>query len=110
MPVLFFPYQNLENELNSHDALTKALISTGQKRVREGGHSASTVTMEQVKELEGALENLKVEALERRKRLKQSYEAQHLLTEVNWSSKAAWFNFYTAEGSQFASDLSVASD
>ncbi|CAI5763944.1 spectrin beta chain, non-erythrocytic 5 [Podarcis lilfordi] len=74
-------HQNLENEISSHNALTKAVISTGQKLVK-GGHSASRDIMEQVKELEVSLDNLKGEAQERRKRLMQSYEAQHFLTEL----------------------------
>ncbi|XP_053169097.1 spectrin beta chain, non-erythrocytic 5 [Hemicordylus capensis] len=74
-------HQNLENEISSHDALTKAVISTGQKLVK-AGHFASHDIMEQVKELELSLESLKDEAQERRKRLIQSYEAQHFLTEL----------------------------
>ncbi|XP_062823236.1 spectrin beta chain, non-erythrocytic 5 [Anolis carolinensis] len=74
-------HQNLENEINSHDTLTKAVISTGQKLVK-GGHAASQDIMQQVKELEVSLANLKNEAQERRKRLMQSYEAQHFLTEL----------------------------
>ncbi|XP_054825905.1 spectrin beta chain, non-erythrocytic 5 [Eublepharis macularius] len=74
-------HQNLENEINSHDALTKAVISTGQKLVK-GGHCASQDIMEKVKELEVALESLKGEVQERRKRLMQSYENQHFLTEL----------------------------
>ncbi|XP_053239381.1 spectrin beta chain, non-erythrocytic 5 isoform X2 [Podarcis raffonei] len=74
-------HQNLENEISSHNALTKAVISTGQKLVK-GGHAASRDIMEQVKELEVSLDNLKGEAQERRKRLMQSYEAQHFLTEL----------------------------
>nr|XP_056707864.1 spectrin beta chain, non-erythrocytic 5 [Euleptes europaea] len=73
--------QNLENEINSHNALTKAVISTGQKLVK-GGHSASQDIMEKVKELAGASENLKGEVQERRKRLMQSYKNQHFLTEL----------------------------
>ncbi|XP_062974523.1 spectrin beta chain, non-erythrocytic 5 [Elgaria multicarinata webbii] len=74
-------HQNLENEISSHDALTKAVISTGQKLV-SGRHTASQNIMEQVKELEVSLANLKDESQERKKRLIQSYEAQHLLTEL----------------------------
>uniref|UniRef100_A0A8D2KX84 Calponin-homology (CH) domain-containing protein n=1 Tax=Varanus komodoensis TaxID=61221 RepID=A0A8D2KX84_VARKO len=74
-------HQNLENEISSHDALTKAVISTGQKLV-SGGHPASQEIMEQVKELELSLAQLKAKAQERKKRLLQSYEAQHLLTEL----------------------------
>ncbi|KAL8169451.1 UNVERIFIED_CONTAM: hypothetical protein K2H54_049354 [Gekko kuhli] len=51
-------HMNLENEINSRDALTKAVISTGRKLVK-GGHSASQHIMEKVKELETASENLK---------------------------------------------------
>ncbi|XP_061467332.1 spectrin beta chain, non-erythrocytic 5 [Rhineura floridana] len=74
-------HQNLENEISSHDALIKAVISTGQKMVR-GGHAASWDIMEQVKALEVSLGSLKDEAQERRKLLMQSYEAQHFLTEL----------------------------
>ncbi|XP_077178896.1 spectrin beta chain, non-erythrocytic 5 isoform X2 [Paroedura picta] len=73
--------QNLENEINSHDPLTKAVISTGRKLVK-GGHSASQDIKEKVKELEIASENLKGEVQERRRRLMQSYENQHFLTEL----------------------------
>ncbi|KAH0620637.1 hypothetical protein JD844_021300 [Phrynosoma platyrhinos] len=51
-------HQNLENEIKSHDALTKAVISTGQKLVK-GGHAASQDIMEKMKELEVSLANLK---------------------------------------------------
>lgn len=74
-------HQNLENEISSRDALTKAVLSTGQKLVR-GGHSASRKIMEQMKELETSVENLKAEAHVRRQRLMQSYEAHQFLTEL----------------------------
>uniref|UniRef100_A0A8B9QPH1 Calponin-homology (CH) domain-containing protein n=1 Tax=Anas platyrhynchos TaxID=8839 RepID=A0A8B9QPH1_ANAPL len=74
-------HQNLENEISSRDALTKAVLSTGQKLVR-GGHSASHKIMEHMKELETSVENLKAEARERRQRLMQSYEAHRFLTEL----------------------------
>nr|XP_031360795.1 spectrin beta chain, non-erythrocytic 5 [Lonchura striata domestica] len=74
-------HQNLENEINSRDALTKAVISTGQKLVR-GGHSASRKIIEQLKELETSVETLKAEAQERRQRLMQSYEAHLFLNEL----------------------------
>uniref|UniRef100_A0ACB8G4M1 Uncharacterized protein n=1 Tax=Sphaerodactylus townsendi TaxID=933632 RepID=A0ACB8G4M1_9SAUR len=80
--VFIFCSENLENEINSHDALTKAVISTGQKLVK-GGHSASQDIMEKVKELEIASENLRDEVQERRKKLMQSYENQHFLTELS---------------------------
>ncbi|NWT70613.1 SPTN5 protein, partial [Prunella himalayana] len=74
-------HQNLENEINSRDALTKAVISTGQKLVR-GGHSSSRKIMEHLKELETSVETLKAEAQERRQRLMQSYEAHLFLNEL----------------------------
>ncbi|XP_052552192.1 spectrin beta chain, non-erythrocytic 5 [Tympanuchus pallidicinctus] len=74
-------HQNLENEISSRDALTKAVLSTGQKLVR-GGHSASRKIMEQMNELETSVENLKTEAQVRRQRLIQSYEAHQFLTEL----------------------------
>ncbi|KAI1237885.1 hypothetical protein IHE44_0013976 [Lamprotornis superbus] len=74
-------HQNLENEINSRDALTKAVISTGQKLVR-GGHSASRKILEHLKELETSVETLKAEAQERRQRLMQSYEAHLFLNEL----------------------------
>ncbi|XP_068017491.1 spectrin beta chain, non-erythrocytic 5 isoform X2 [Melanerpes formicivorus] len=74
-------HQNLENEISSRDALTKAVLSTGQKLVR-GGHSASRKIMEHLKELETSVETLKAEAQERRQRLMQSYEAHLFLNEL----------------------------
>ncbi|NXD33924.1 SPTN5 protein, partial [Copsychus sechellarum] len=74
-------HQSLENEINSRDALTKAVISTGQKLVR-GGHSASQNILEHLKELETSVETLKAEAQERRQRLMQSYEAHLFLNEL----------------------------
>ncbi|XP_056200822.1 spectrin beta chain, non-erythrocytic 5 [Falco biarmicus] len=74
-------HQNLENEISSRDALTKAVLSTGQKLVR-GGHSASRKIMERLKELETSVETLKAEAQERRQRLMQSYEAHLFLNEL----------------------------
>ncbi|NWJ06160.1 SPTN5 protein, partial [Crypturellus undulatus] len=74
-------HQILENEINSRDALTKVVLSTGQKLVR-GGHSASHKIMEHLKELETSVENLKSEAQGRRQRLMQSYEAHQYLAEL----------------------------
>ncbi|NWZ66645.1 SPTN5 protein, partial [Acrocephalus arundinaceus] len=74
-------HQNLENEINSQDALTKAVISTGQKLVR-AGHPASRKIIEHLKELETSVETLKAEAQERRQRLMQSYEAHLFLNEL----------------------------
>lgn len=85
----------MENEINSHDALTKAVISTGQKLVK-GGHPASQGITEKVKELEIASESLKGKVQERRRRLVQSYENQHFLTEVRQGGKAL-FGFHMFE-------------
>ncbi|XP_050810875.1 spectrin beta chain, non-erythrocytic 5 isoform X3 [Gopherus flavomarginatus] len=74
-------HQNLENEISSRDALTKVVVSTGQKLVR-GGHSASQAIMKRLKKLEASVEILKVEAQERRRRLMQSYEAHQFLSEL----------------------------
>ncbi|KAM6073898.1 spectrin beta chain, non-erythrocytic 5 [Chlamydotis macqueenii] len=74
-------HQNLENEISSRDALTKVVLSTGQKLVR-GGHSASHKIMEHLKELETSVETLKAEAQERRQRLMQSHEAHLFLNEL----------------------------
>ncbi|NXW82166.1 SPTN5 protein, partial [Alopecoenas beccarii] len=74
-------HQNLENEISSRDALTKAVLSTGHNLVR-GGHSASRKIMEHMKELETSVETLKAEAQERRQRLMQSYEAHLFLNEL----------------------------
>ncbi|CAM5151113.1 unnamed protein product [Natator depressus] len=74
-------HQNLENEISSRDALTKVVVSTGQKLVR-GGHSASEEIMKLLKKLEASVEILKAEAQERRRRLMQSYEAHQFLSEL----------------------------
>ncbi|KFP61901.1 Spectrin beta chain, non-erythrocytic 5, partial [Cariama cristata] len=74
-------HQNLENEISSRDALTRAVLSTGQKLVR-GGHAASRKIMKHLKELETSVETLKAEAQERRQRLKKSYEAHLFLNEL----------------------------
>ncbi|NWW90294.1 SPTN5 protein, partial [Rhynochetos jubatus] len=74
-------HQNLENEISSRDALTKAVLSTGQKLIR-GGHSASRKIMEQLKKLETSVESLKAEAQARRQQLMQSYEARLFLNEL----------------------------
>lgn len=76
----------MENEISSRDALTKAVLSTGQKLVR-GGHSASRKIMEHLKELETSVETLKAEAQERRQRLMQSYESHLFLNEVKMVHK-----------------------
>uniref|UniRef100_A0A8C8T063 Calponin-homology (CH) domain-containing protein n=1 Tax=Pelusios castaneus TaxID=367368 RepID=A0A8C8T063_9SAUR len=74
-------HQNLENEISSHDALTKVVVSTGQKLVRSG-HSASHEIMERLKKLEASAETLKAEAQKRRRKLMQSYETHQYLSEL----------------------------
>ncbi|XP_074853761.1 spectrin beta chain, non-erythrocytic 5 [Carettochelys insculpta] len=74
-------HQNLENEISSRDALTKVVISTGQKLVR-GRHIASHEITGCLKKLEASVETLKAEAQERRRRLMQSYEAHQFLSEL----------------------------
>nr|XP_025044105.1 spectrin beta chain, non-erythrocytic 5 [Pelodiscus sinensis] len=86
-------HQNLENEISSHDALTKVVISTGQKLVR-GGHFASHEIMERLKKLGTLVETLKAEAQERRRRLMQSYETHQFLSELveaeSWMAERAF--------------------
>ncbi|XP_039179841.1 spectrin beta chain, non-erythrocytic 5 isoform X3 [Crotalus tigris] len=74
-------HQNLENEINSHDALTKAVISSGQKLAKEKQVASQTI-MEQVKKLTICFENLKDETQERRWRLVESHKAQHFFSEL----------------------------
>lgn len=92
-----YSFQNLENEINSRDALTKAVISTGQKLVR-GGHSASRKIVEHLKELETSVETLKAEAQERRLRLMQSYEAHLFLNEVRMAPERFILAFLKTAG------------
>ncbi|XP_075470432.1 spectrin beta chain, non-erythrocytic 5 isoform X1 [Ascaphus truei] len=74
-------HQNLENEISSREALTKAVMGTGRKLVR-GSHFASREIGDRLQQLEVAAETLKAEAERRRKRLMQSCEAQQFLTEL----------------------------
>ncbi|XP_053553803.1 spectrin beta chain, non-erythrocytic 5 [Bombina bombina] len=74
-------HQNLENEINSREALTKAVMGTGRKLVR-ANHFASREIDERLQQLEVAAETLKAEAERRRKRLLQACEAQQFLTEL----------------------------
>ncbi|KAM4663546.1 spectrin beta chain, non-erythrocytic 5 [Discoglossus pictus] len=74
-------HQNLENELSSREALTKAVMGTGRKLVR-GNHFASHEIDDRLQQLEVAAETLKAEADRRRKRLMQALEAQQFLTEL----------------------------
>lgn len=74
-------FQNLESEISSHEALTKVVVNTGYKLIREG-HFASHEITECLKKLEDSVENLKDEAKQRRRRLMQSYETHQFLAEV----------------------------
>ncbi|XP_077320667.1 spectrin beta chain, non-erythrocytic 5 isoform X3 [Lithobates pipiens] len=74
-------HQNLENEISSREALTKAVMGTGRKLVR-GNHFASKEIDERLHQLEVAVETLKAEAERRRTRLTQACEAQQFLTEL----------------------------
>ncbi|XP_071971772.1 spectrin beta chain, non-erythrocytic 5 isoform X1 [Engystomops pustulosus] len=74
-------HQNLENEISSREALTKAVMGTGRKLVR-GNHFASQEIDNRLHQLEVAAETLKAEAERRRKRLTQACEAQQFLTEL----------------------------
>ncbi|XP_068110413.1 spectrin beta chain, non-erythrocytic 5 isoform X2 [Hyperolius riggenbachi] len=80
-------HQNLENEISSREALTKAVMGTGRKLVR-GKHFASKEIDDRLHQLEVAAETLKAEADRRRKRLTQACEAQQFLTEL--SEAEAW--------------------
>ncbi|XP_075049076.1 spectrin beta chain, non-erythrocytic 5 [Mixophyes fleayi] len=75
-------HQNLENEISSREALTKAVMGTGRKLVR-GNHFASQEIDDRLHQLEVATETLKAEAERRRKRLTQACEAQQFLTELS---------------------------
>ncbi|XP_040268693.1 spectrin beta chain, non-erythrocytic 5 [Bufo bufo] len=74
-------HQNLENEISSREALTKAVMGTGRKLVR-GNHFASQEIDSRLHQLEVAADTLKAEAERRRKRLTQACEAQQFLTEL----------------------------
>ncbi|XP_013913266.1 PREDICTED: spectrin beta chain, non-erythrocytic 5-like [Thamnophis sirtalis] len=74
-------HQNLENEINSHGALIKRVISSGQKLMQEKDVASQTI-LEQIKELIISFENLKDEAQERRWRLVESHKAQHFFSEL----------------------------
>ncbi|XP_062061690.1 spectrin beta chain, non-erythrocytic 5 [Lepus europaeus] len=74
-------HQNLENELSSHEALTRVVLGTGHKLVR-AGHFAAREVAARVQELEAAMEHLGAEVARRRLRLRQAQEAQQFVTEL----------------------------
>ncbi|XP_072283741.1 spectrin beta chain, non-erythrocytic 5 [Pyxicephalus adspersus] len=79
--VLLEKHQNLENEISSREALTKAVMGTGRKLVR-ANHFASKEIDDRLHQLEVAVETLKAEAERRRTRLTRVCEAQQFLTEL----------------------------
>ncbi|XP_057577784.1 spectrin beta chain, non-erythrocytic 5 [Hippopotamus amphibius kiboko] len=74
-------HQNLEREIRSHEALTRAVAGTGRKLV-QAGHFAARDVAAQVQQLEEAVGRLRAEAAQRRRRLQQAQEAQQFLTEL----------------------------
>ncbi|KAL4693113.1 hypothetical protein H8959_016923 [Pygathrix nigripes] len=74
-------HQNLESEMNSHEALTRVVLGTGHKLV-QAGHFAAHEVAARVQQLEKAMAHLRAEAAKRRLLLQQAQEAQQFLTEV----------------------------
>uniref|UniRef100_A0A671DN44 Spectrin beta, non-erythrocytic 5 n=1 Tax=Rhinolophus ferrumequinum TaxID=59479 RepID=A0A671DN44_RHIFE len=74
-------HKNLESELSSHEALTRAVVSTGHRLV-QAGHVAACDVAARVQPLESAMGCLRAEAVQRRRRLQQAQEAQQLLLEL----------------------------
>ncbi|KAJ1103984.1 hypothetical protein NDU88_001400 [Pleurodeles waltl] len=74
-------HQNLENEISSREALTKAATTTGQKLV-QANHFASNEISNRLQKLGAAMATLKEETKLRQKRLVQACEAQQFLTEL----------------------------
>uniref|UniRef100_A0A8C3VFV2 Spectrin beta, non-erythrocytic 5 n=1 Tax=Catagonus wagneri TaxID=51154 RepID=A0A8C3VFV2_9CETA len=74
-------HQNLESEMSSHEALTRAVVDTGRKLV-QAGHFAARDVAARVQQLEDAVGRLRAEAAQRRRWLQQAQEAQQLLTEL----------------------------
>ncbi|EHH63003.1 hypothetical protein EGM_15887 [Macaca fascicularis] len=74
-------HQNLESEMNSHEALTRVVLGTGHKLV-QAGHFAAHEVAARVQQLEKAMAHLRAEAARRRLLLQQAQEAQQFLTEL----------------------------
>ncbi|XP_031791592.1 spectrin beta chain, non-erythrocytic 5 [Piliocolobus tephrosceles] len=74
-------HQNLESEMNSHEALTRVVLGTGHKLV-QAGHFAAHEVATRVQQLEKAMAHLRAEAARRRLLLQQAQEAQQFLTEL----------------------------
>ncbi|XP_043929471.1 spectrin beta chain, non-erythrocytic 5 [Protopterus annectens] len=75
-------HQILENELHSHDALTKAVVETGLRLVK-GGHFAATDITARLQEFEDAMQNLTADAKKRKRLLKHACEAQQFYSELS---------------------------
>ncbi|XP_074140888.1 spectrin beta chain, non-erythrocytic 5, partial [Sminthopsis crassicaudata] len=74
-------HQNLEDEINSHEALTQVVLDTGNKLV-QGGHFAAREVAARLQQLRTATDRLRAEAERRRRRLQQVHETQKFLTEL----------------------------
>ncbi|KAM9061272.1 LOW QUALITY PROTEIN: spectrin beta chain, non-erythrocytic 5 [Sarcophilus harrisii] len=74
-------HQNLEDEINSHEALTQVVLDTGSKLV-QGGHFAASEVVARLQQLKAAWDRLRAEAEQRRRRLQQVHETQQFLTEL----------------------------
>ncbi|XP_043836496.1 spectrin beta chain, non-erythrocytic 5 [Dromiciops gliroides] len=74
-------HQNLEDEINSHEALAQVVLDTGHKLVQSGHFAASEVAA-RLQQLKTAMGRLRGETEQRRWRLQQVHEAQQFLTEL----------------------------
>lgn len=72
--------QNLENEISSHEALTKAVVAEGHQLAQAGPFTTEAAA--RVQQLESAVGGLRAEATRRRLQLQQAQEAQQFLMEV----------------------------
>ncbi|XP_030069558.1 spectrin beta chain, non-erythrocytic 5 [Microcaecilia unicolor] len=75
-------HQNLENEISSRSVLLEVVTGTGFKQMRSG-HFASQQINDHLQQLDAAMETLKTEAQQRRKRLMQALNVQQFLTELS---------------------------
>ncbi|XP_040854019.1 spectrin beta chain, non-erythrocytic 5-like [Ochotona curzoniae] len=82
--------QSLENELSSHEALTRVVLDTGHKLL-QAGHFATSEVAARVQELETAMDHLRAEVAQRRLLLRQAQEAQEFLMKLleagSWLAK-----------------------
>uniref|UniRef100_A0A8C7EU33 Spectrin beta, non-erythrocytic 5 n=1 Tax=Neovison vison TaxID=452646 RepID=A0A8C7EU33_NEOVI len=73
-------HQNLENEISSHEALTKAVVAEGHQLAQAGPFTTEAAA--RVQQLESAVGGLRAEATRRRLQLQQAQEAQQFLMEL----------------------------